>query len=180
MMEGERWGKSQLWSFLSIFLAIAPHSGRADTVPKAQTAAFLKGCEDVPEAILLAQNLDLRRQRIEVYLSEIDRRAAEMDAARREIATQLSTWAGIRKNNGRQAGNGQAGKSDEALKLISIYDAMKPEQAAVILASLPESFAADILLRLNSEHSAKVISQIGPEQAGIITSHMGTSHADKR
>ena len=66
-----------------------------------------------------------------------------------------------------------AGRTEGIERLIAVYDAMKPAEAATIIAALPPDFAAEILTRVQPDAGARIIAQIDPGQAAVLTAHMG-------
>ncbi|WP_312531952.1 magnesium transporter MgtE N-terminal domain-containing protein [Paracoccus sp. (in: a-proteobacteria)] len=140
----------------------------------ADTKDLLKGCEDVPEAVELANSLQERALRIERYLQDMDRKKSEIEAAKIDLTNTLKSFnaAGLGAS---PVGHFSAEIRNKNIeRLISIYDQMKPEQAAEILQNLPPEFTAEILMRVKPDNSAKIISSIEAGQAAIFTTFMGS------
>ena len=82
--------------------------------------------------------------------------------------------AGVWPSAAASSASGQdAGRSEGIERLIAVYDAMKPAEAATIIAALPPDFAAEILTRVQPDAGARIIAQIDPGQAAVLTAHMG-------
>lgn len=139
----------------------------------AAPAALLDGCTDVPEAVALADTLRLRGIAVDRALADLDRRKQDLAAAEERITARLEALKAAKS----ALGDAKTGKSDASAagieRLIAVYDAMKPAEAATILAGLPPDFAAEILTRVQPDAGARIIAAIEPGQAAILTTYMG-------
>lgn len=143
----------------------------------ANGADLLRGCTDVPEAVALADELQVRALRIERYAQELERKKAEIREAETSLQSTLTEITKARNAKGNQKATTSKEVSDDVLRLVALYDQMKPEQAAGVLANLPPDFAAEILMRVQPENGARIIASIDPNQAAILTSFMGARSA---
>ncbi|WP_134724871.1 MotE family protein [Paracoccus luteus] len=163
---------------LALAAAVGLQAARALDVDAGLTAqaaptALLDGCGDVPEAVALADSLRLRGIAVDRALADLDRRKAEIAAAEARLKTRLFQ---LREARAAMAGDTAARRAGADLgieRLISVYDAMKPAEAATVLAALPPDFAAEILMRVQPETGARIIAAVDPGQAAILTTHMG-------
>lgn len=168
-------------SLILALLAAAVLGGavaRADLIAapltaEAAPAPLLDGCGDVPEAVALADTLRQRGIAVDRALADLDRRKQELAAAEQRIRTRLTALKAAKTALGDARGAQAAGTAAGIERLISVYDAMKPAEAANILAALPPDFAAEILTRIQPETSARIIAGIDPGQAAVLTAHMG-------
>lgn len=153
--------------------------GRADLIApslraEASSEPLLGGCTDIPEAVALADTLRLRGIAIDRALADLDRRKQEIAAAEQRIKSRLDALKAAKAALGDARGAQAAGTVAGIDRLIAVYDAMKPTEAATILAALPPDFAAEILARVQPEASARIIASIDPGQAAVLTAHMGS------
>lgn len=140
---------------------------------KAEPAELLAGCSDVPEAVALAGTLQERGLRIERYLQDLERRKAEIALAEKQLTEKLVELRKLKDRIADRNGTISQAQNDDIARLIAVYDQMKPEQAAMVLANLPPDFAAQILARIQPESGARIMAAIEPGQAAILTSYMG-------
>lgn len=139
----------------------------------AAPAALLDGCADVPEAVALAETLRLRGIAVDRALADLDRRKQDLAAAEAKIKARLEALKSAKAALG-QTRTDKTGASAAGIdRLIAVYDAMKPAEAATIIASLPPEFAAEILTRVQPAAGARIIAAIEPGQAAILTTYMG-------
>lgn len=139
----------------------------------AAPAALLDGCGDVPEAVALADTLRLRGIAIDRALADLDRRKDEIAAAEQRLKARLVQLREAKAAMADGTASRRAGVAQGIERLIAVYDAMKPAEAAAVLATLPPDFAAEILMRVQPETGARIIAAIEPGQAAILTTHMG-------
>lgn len=146
----------------------------------AEPADLMAGCEDVPEAVALAETLRQRGLRIERYLDAIDRRERDLVAAEARLrarAVELKeVKAGLQANETRQS---TAVQSDVD-RLVAVFDKMKPAEAAAVLTNLQADFAAEILMRVQPETGARIFAAVEPSKAAILTTYMGARSARSR
>lgn len=140
---------------------------------EAASAPLLEGCTDVPEAVALAETLRLRGIAVDRALADLDRRKQDLAAAEAQITARLAALKKAKAALGDTRADQDAGRSAGIERLIAVYDAMKPAEAATIIAALPPDFAAEILTRVQPDAGARIIAQIDPGQAAVLTAHMG-------
>ena len=115
--------------------------------------------ETLPESI--AKKLTEYQKEL---LVERERAAKEEErkAARQQAATSTA---------GRQAGSNGGGQG--ARQLAKIYESMRPENAAPIIAKLNENEIVDILSRMRGRAAAKILEKLDPELAAAISQRIG-------
>lgn len=153
---------------------VAGQALKPGQVAEKPTPSLLDGCGDVPEAVALAQELTLRRNALDRSAADLERRRAELAAAQSTLQDRLGQLRRAQKalkDADMDAGQSR-GRGIE--QLIAVYDAMKPAEAAEVLAALPPDFAAEILARVQPETGARIIAAIEPSQAAVLTARLGT------
>ncbi len=146
----------------------------------AAPAELLQGCDDVPEAVVLAQTLQERSLRIERYMQDIDRKKAEVQAAEADLARRLIALKKTKDMTANNAAGASKDVSEDVDRLIAVYDQMKPDQAAIVISNLPPEFAAEILMRVQPENGARIIASVDPAQAAVLTTYMGARRAREK
>ncbi|HRO15266.1 MAG TPA: hypothetical protein PLL33_09525, partial [Paracoccus sp. (in: a-proteobacteria)] len=100
-------------------------------------------------------------------------RKDEIAAAEARLKTRLVELREAKKALADSRSGQQAGTDRGIGRLIAIYDAMKPAEAARVMTALPPDFAAEILARVQPETGARIIAAIEPAQAAMLTAHLG-------
>ena len=166
------------WTGGAIALVAALAIAQGDRLARLLTAeaastGLLDGCTDVPEAVALAETLRLRGIAVDRALADLARRKEEIAAAEAQIVARLLSLKKAKAALAETRAGQDAGRSEGIERLIAVYDAMKPAEAATIIAALPPDFAAEILTRVQPDAGARIIAQIDPGQAAVLTAHMG-------
>lgn len=166
------------WTCIT-FLAVgmtAAAGGWMARAPMAQAApgALLGGCTDVPEAVALAETLRLRGIAVDRVLADLDRRKDDLATVEQQLIRRLTALKQAKASVGDARAARDSGTAAGIERLIAVYDAMKPADAAMILTALPPDFAAEILARVQPDAGARIIARIEPGHAAVLTAHMGS------
>ncbi|WBU53134.1 MotE family protein [Paracoccus sp. SCSIO 75233] len=141
-------------------------------VPEAG-GALLAGCGDVPEVVALVHELRIREARIHQALGDLDRRRVEITAARETLKAELTRLKAASDGVARSRSHRDETKQDDIARMVAIYESMKPKDAAKVISGLPETYSAEILMRLSPETGARIMAAIDPQRAAILTTYMG-------
>lgn len=141
---------------------------------------LMAGCGDIPEVVDLVDRLRIRDDRIAKALTELDRRKAEIATARATLEAELRRLKAAGGRSGGSTTARQRAVEDDISRLVAVYEAMKPKEAADVLAALPPNFSAELLMRVNPETGARIIAAIDPEKAAVLTTYMGARSASSR
>ncbi|MDO5605153.1 MAG: hypothetical protein Q4G25_08340 [Paracoccus sp. (in: a-proteobacteria)] len=159
-------------------LSLQP-AAREDRVPAA-ALPLLAGCGDIPEVVTLVDELRTREDRVAKALAELDNRKAEIEAARMALTGELGRLRAAGQHNAGSRSHDQRAVDEDVARLVAVYEAMKPKEAAAVLSGLPPEFSAELLMRVQPETGARIIAAIAPEQAAILTTYMGARRAPAR
>lgn len=139
----------------------------------AEPPGLLAGCTDIPEAVALADELNLRANRIERYMESVTAQKAELATAEENLRERLGELKATKASIQSRKDNTTEAIRDDVDRLVALYDQMKPAEAAAILTNLPSDFAAEILMRVKPETGARIIASVEPRQAALLTAEMG-------
>lgn len=159
-------------------LPLSPSATAA--APPLAAADLMAGCGDIPEVVALVEELRIREDRIKKALAELDNKKAEIATARATLTSELRRLKDAGPSIARSRNNTQRAVDDDVARLVAVYEAMKPKEAAQVLASLPAKFSAEILMRVNPETGARIIAAIEPDKAAVLTTYMGARSAPSR
>ena len=173
-------------AFAAILLPVAalslqrPATETEVPVPPVMAAGLLDGCGDIPEVVALVEELRIREDRIATALAELDNRKAEIAAARATLTAELRRLKPAGGSAGASRTHRQRAVDGDISRLVAVYEAMKPREAAEVLANLPPDFSAELLMRVNPETGARIIAASAPDKAAILTTYMGARSAAPR
>ncbi|MDO5640946.1 MAG: hypothetical protein Q4G26_00965 [Paracoccus sp. (in: a-proteobacteria)] len=157
-------------------LSLQPSAPVPGQVPE-KAQGLMAGCGDIPEVVELVERLRMREDRIAVALAELDRRKAEIATARTALTAELRRLKSASGGTAASRTNRQRAVDDDIQRLVAVYEAMKPKEAAAVLASLPPDFSAEILMRVTPETGARIMAATEPEKAAVLTTYMGARSA---
>lgn len=165
--------------------AMAPMAALAlqalETQPenRSPAATLLSGCGDVPEIVALVEDLRIRQDRIAKALQGLDARRDDIESARAALQAELQRLSAVQDRRPLSKTRVQNEIEADVDRIVALYQAMKPRDAADVIASLPEAFAAELLIRVAPDVGARIIAEVEPERAAILTTYMGARSAEK-
>jgi flagellar motility protein MotE (MotC chaperone) len=100
-------------------------------------------------------DLNIRAKALDVAQVEIERRIGALEAAEKRLEATLSV--------------AQTASEDDLAKLTSVYENMKPKDAAALFEAMEPDFAAGFIARMRPDTAAKVMSGLNPQVAYSIS-----------
>lgn len=135
-----------------------------DTPMHAQPAA---GCaQPVKE---LAYALGLRESRLSVQESAINQRMAALALVEEALAARLRQVEAAEASLSATLAAADGAAEGDLTRLTSVYEAMKPKDAAALFGAMAPEFAAGFLGRMQPEAAAAVLSGMSAEGAYAIS-----------
>lgn len=124
-------------------------------------------CPAPPLAV--AQALSERETLIAAREGALEDRLAALDLAEATIETRLQELAQAEADLGRMVTLSDEAAEQDLTRLTAVYEAMKPADAARLLAAMPVEFAAGFLGRMRPESAALALAGMEPDTAFAIT-----------
>ncbi len=100
-------------------------------------------------------DLDMRKKALDVAQFEIQRRLDALEAAEKRLEATLTV--------------AQTASEDDLARLTSVYENMKPKDAAALFEEMEPEFAAGFIARMRPDSAAKVMSGLNPQAAYSIS-----------
>lgn len=125
----------------------------------------------------LLQKLSARREAIEKRERELDMREALVKAAEDRLAAKASELDTLQKNIQALMREHDERQSQKLESLVSIYEKMKPAEAARILEGLEMDILLDVLGQMKVIRSAPILAAMVPHKARAVTERLATRHA---
>ncbi|WP_319825068.1 hypothetical protein [Thalassovita sp.] len=136
----------------------ATHAEDAQTDPAAECTS-----EDDLRTVLEA--LENRKKRLDDREKMIARRMDALAEADREIATRLQEMTRTEEELSRTLAIADQAAEKDISRLVSVYENMKPKDAAALFEEMDPNFAAGFLARMNPESAAGVMAGLSPQVA---------------
>ncbi len=115
-------------------------------------------------ASVRAKELKLKEEAEQVRQMQerIEIQRQELDAQRTLIEKKLQELAPV-------SAEGQPLPAEEFEKLVKMYEAMPPEEAAPILDNLPDTTVAQILLEMRGRQASQILAELNTDKAARIS-----------
>lgn len=170
-------GRGVLW-ILALFLAasgalrVGSQVGMAfarsgqDDAEGTHTAPPLV-CAEPPLA--LAEALSAREEKAAAVDLAIEERRAALALAEEAITVRLAALEAAESRLKETLAMADGAAEDDLLRLTSVYETMKPKDAAKLFEAMTAEFAAGFLGRMRADAAAAVMSGMSPEAAYAVS-----------
>jgi flagellar motility protein MotE (MotC chaperone) len=152
--------------------------GQPAPAPAAKTAAA-PGSDKPLDPILfsqseieLLQNLSTRRKEIDQREQEVKQREVLLAAAEKRLEGKIAELKDVQTQIEGLIRKYNAQQEAEIKRLVTIYEGMKPKDAARIFDQLDLTVLLGILERMRESKSSPIIAQMTPERAKEITTQI--------
>lgn len=133
------------------------------------TSAEPESCEqdaDISAVLNLLQDREARVTAREDVL--LDREQA-LAVAEAQVRKNLDALAAAEADLERMIAVSSAAAEDDLSQLTSVYENMKPKQAALVFSAMDPEFAAGFLSRMRTDAAAQIMAGLDPETAYAIS-----------
>jgi flagellar motility protein MotE (MotC chaperone) len=130
-----------------------------------------------PAEIEVLQQLAERRATLDQRASALDQQQIVLQAAEKRIDEKIAELQKLQKSI--EADVAKQNQQDDARtqSLVKIYETMKPQEAAPILAQLDMPIALGVLTKMKERSTAAVLAAMDPARAQAITAALA-QHRD--
>ncbi len=146
----------------------------ADPQPPAQAEAT---CLANPDVSGLLKDIRERQAQLETREQEIAGRRLVLDDLEQRIAVELETLRVARKRLEETLAIADSAAENDLVRLTSVYENMKPKNAADLFAVMDMTFAAGFLSRMKPQAAAGILSEMPAETAYSISVVMAGRNA---
>lgn len=131
--------------------------------------------EDVSRALAA---LGEREARVAEREEAVATRMAEVEAAEQELEETLAELVAAEESLGATLAVAQTAAEDDLARLTTVYETMKPKDAAALFEEMTPEFAAGFLGRMRPEAAASVMAGLRPETAYTISVVLAARNAE--
>ena len=124
------------------------------------------------EEIDLLQNLAARREVINDREAELDQRESILAAAEARIDRKINEMKSLKTHIEDLIREKEQDEEEKILKLVKVYESMKPKQAAVIWNELEMPILLEVATRMREVKAADVMARMSPERARELTGEL--------
>jgi flagellar motility protein MotE (MotC chaperone) len=140
--------------------AIALEAARPDPTEVAPVA-----CTPPPDIATVLAALQDREAEADARAARIESRMQALRMAEREIAAQMAALTAAEEKLAATLALAETAAEDDLSKLTSVYENMKPKDAAALFESMSPEFAAGFLARMRAEAAAGIMAGLSPDSA---------------
>ncbi len=134
-------------------------------------------CEPEPEiAAMLAAILE-REARADTQEQDIKERLAMLTTLEREVKTQLTVLEDAEEKLRKTIALADDAAENDIARLTTVYENMKPKDAAVLFEQMAPEFAAGFLARMRPESAAEVMAGLTPEKGYALSVILASRNA---
>lgn len=156
----------------------APNAARQEDVFESSTAGTASKTVDRAGLDALLTALLEREQRVEKLESKIEIRKKALEVADEEIQRRLTALVDAEEKLRRTLAIANDAAESDLVQLTSVYENMKPKEAAAIFAEMEPDFAAGFLGRMRSDTAAAIMTGLPPETAYSISAILAGRNAN--
>jgi len=168
---------------LSGLLRLGSEAGSAfasGSVPVVHEAAApdLAQCNTADDIAVVLAVLDEREVRVAQRESDLDARVQALSVAESQVARNLTALEEAEARLSATMARASTAAEEDLERLTSVYENMKPKQAAPVFAAMDPEFAAGFLGRMRPDVSAAIMAGLEPEVAYAISALLAGRNAD--
>ncbi len=135
----------------------------------AETPAGSLFCSDLDHTAAALAALEERAIRLDEQEQSIIQESAELEARRKDIEAQLEELESAKMALEQTLSIADVAAENDLGRLTSIYENMKPRDAASLFEKMDPEFSAGFIARMRPEFAAEVIAGMDPEIAYTIS-----------
>ena len=122
----------------------------------------------------LLQQLRKRRKQIESDKDELPAEKMALESIKQHIDNRLDVLENLQNKLKPQFNNNNQNDGKKILKLVKVYESMKPKEAAKIFNDLQIGVLVEMTLSMKESRLAAILAEMKPEKARELTSILAT------
>jgi flagellar motility protein MotE (MotC chaperone) len=158
-------GALRLGDGLGVNLALAAEG--ALNGKEAEPTGEAKDCPEPPEA--LARALSDREAALKAQEAALADREAALELADEAVRKRLEELAATEEELKKTLALADGAAEDDLARLTTVYEAMKPKDAAALFDAMDSDFAAGFLGRMRPDAAAAIMAGMMPEKAYAVS-----------
>jgi flagellar motility protein MotE (MotC chaperone) len=156
--------QGELASELLLPKNMTPQSGVVPKPDRGQTQTLLEA-------------LKTREERVSERESNVAMRTKALDVAQREVERRLELLQQAEDRLSNTLALAETAAEDDLTRLTTVYENMKPKEAAKLFEAMEPEFAAGFIGRMRPDVAAKVMSGLDPQSAYSISAILAGRNA---
>ena len=158
---------------VSASLSTEPGVTAADPMPR---GALL--CPPSDEVSMLLDRIAARGEALDAREEEAAMREQDVAVARQEIAASLDALAEAEARLAERMAQSSTAAESDVGRLVTVYEGMKPKDAALLFGTMEPAFAAGFLARMEAGAASAIFSNLPPDTAYALSVLMAGRNAN--
>lgn len=131
-----------------------------------------------PELVALLEETQNRERALDQREAEIEARMQALSLVEASVNEDIARLEAAEAALRRTISDANSAAENDIVRLTSVYENMKPEQAAALFQQMEPSFAAGFLGRMRADVAAAILAGLEPELAYTISVVLAGRNAD--
>jgi len=132
---------------------------------------------DISQQDVFLESLQRREAELDLLEQQVNERTDELADAERALALQIEQLEQAEQTLRDTLSVASGAAETDVVRLVSVYESMRPATAAPLFGAMEPSFAAGFLMRMEPEAAGAILSAVTPEQAYALSAVMAGRHA---
>jgi flagellar motility protein MotE (MotC chaperone) len=125
----------------------------------------------------LLERLSQRREELEKLQTELEMRESLLQAAEQQIEQQSASLKGIQEQLGGDGSGGTPAEKEQMAALVTMYEAMKPKEAAIIFSQLDMPTLLKVTRAMNPRKKGPILARMDTPKAQALTAALAAAPA---
>ncbi len=135
-------------------------------------------CATDPGLMPMLQSLREREAQLDAREARLEDRAAAMRLAQEQLDQKIAALIEAENDLARTVAVADQAAEADVARLVTLYESMKPKEAAPVFEAMAPDFAAGFLARMRPDSAAQVLAGLKPETAYAISLLMAGRNAN--
>ena len=145
-----------------------------ENLKKTDTSSNIQNDFQLNSEKQLLQQLRKRRKQIESDKNELPAEKMALESIKQHIDNRLDVLENLQNKLKPQFNNNNQNDGKKILKLVKVYESMKPKEAAKIFNDLQIGVLVEMTLSMKESRLAAILAEMKPEKARELTSILAT------
>lgn len=132
---------------------------------------------DFAATVALLESIRLREAALDAREARLADRLAALELVEQRVTEQLAALEAAEAALARTVERVDGAAEDDVTRLVAVYEAMAPEQAANLFSQMEPEFAAGFVARMQPTAAAAILAGLDPQRAYSISAVLAGRHA---
>ncbi|MEZ5715422.1 MAG: hypothetical protein R3D85_09755 [Paracoccaceae bacterium] len=156
----------------------AGHAAMAEPHGGTMAAGHGQSCEPPPDIAAMLTAFQQRETRLKERESQINARMQALSVVDREVSTRMAALSQAEEQLRGTLALADAAAENDLSKLTTVYESMKPKDAAALFEEMDPAFSAGFLGRMRPEAAAAIMSGLSPQTAYTVSAILAGRNAE--